>query len=305
MTKPNLNSKKPLVLLVGALAFALLLAACSSGTSTAASSDQSSGTESSASPSASADSAQSDEADGTMTLGEYLSDWYTSYDMFDEGVKSGDNVPKSLRLIVSGKTDGYIHDEKTIVEYWNELSSIRIDASSPVGNEHSGEYIGFDFDSYRELIPFDFYSTGYAKARDGKVVRVLDSDKVEELVNSLTELVKAEQGDGLGELPNENGAYLWDADGDGNPEHISVSIIGNGDEAPNVGVVELRSIISDIDTEIDINGVYDFESFESCKDDKGPYLVIEYLAGDYYSHERLARCTLRLVGKDLVVEETD
>lgn len=327
MTKKNLSSMKSLCFLAGALAFSLLLAACSSGAASKASSAQSSddassapaaasassdassaqsgSAESSASPEASTSSAQSDNTDGTITLGEYMSGWYSSYDEFDEGIRSGNDVPKSLRLIVAGKTDGYVHDKDTIVKYWNALSSIRIDAANPVGNEHSEEFIVFDFDSYHEVIPFDFFTTEFAKARDDKVNRVLDPAEVDELVNSLTELVKAEQGDGLGELPDENGAYLWDADGDGNPEHVSVSIVGNGDEAPNVGIIELRSYITDVDTETSIDGVYGFEHFESLKDEKGPYLVVDYLEGDYYSHDRLAQCVLRLVDGELIVEEAN
>ena len=238
-----------------------------------------------------------------MTIGEYLSDWYMSYDSFNEKIQNGTEVPKSLRLIVAGKFDGYIHDKDAIVKYWNELSSIRVDAAEPIKNKHSEEFIVFDFDDYHELIGFEFYTSEFARARDEMVMRVLDSAKVDELVDSLTELAKAERGDGLGELPDENGAYLWDADGDGNPEHVSASIIGNGDEAPNVGIIELRSYITNIDTSTDIDGVYGFERFESLKDDRGPYLVIDYLEGDYYSHDRLAHCVLRLVDGELVVEK--
>lgn len=248
-------------------------------------------------------SAQSGNADGAMTLGEYLSDWYMSYDSFNEKIQSGTEVPKSLRLLVAGRFDGYIHDKNAIVKYWNELSSMRVDAAEPIDNEHSEEFIVFDFDNYHEVIGFDFYTSEFARARDEKVMRVLDSAKVDELVDSLTELAKAERGDGLGELQDENGAYLWDADGDGNPEHVSVSIIGNGDEAPNVGIIELRSYITNIDASVDINGVYGFERFESFKDDKGPYLTVDYLEGDYYSHDRLAHCVLRLLDGELVVEK--
>ena len=325
MTKTILNPMKSLGLLIGALVFTLLFAACSSGASSGASSSQSSGDAGSASPSASASSeanltqssgmdgsasseassasAQSGEADGSMTLGEYMSGWYMSYDSFNENIQNGTEVPKSLRLIVAGKFDGYVHDKDAIVKYWNELSSIRVDAAEPIDNEHSEEFIAFDFDDYHEVIPFDFYTSEFTKARDGKVMRVLDPAKVDELADSLTELAKAEQGDGLGELPDENGAYLWDADGDGNPEHVSPSIVGNGDEAPNVGIVALHGIITGIDTQTNIDGVYGFERFESFKDDRGPYLVVDYLEGDYYSHDRLAHCVLRLVDGELVVEE--
>ncbi len=101
-------------------------------------------------------------------------------------------------------------------------------------------------------------------------------------------------------VPYENGAYLWDADGDGTREHMWVEFCDNGDEAPSS--LSVRVFGDKLDASGYIERAYEIDEIESGTDDKGPYLVVRYLQGDYYRHDHIATCTLRVVGDELRVD---
>lgn len=276
-----------------AVVFALTLVACSGGEAGTSSA------ESSAPGSETSESATG----GTTTLAAIMSDRYASFDKFDEGIQGGEEIPQSLHLFIDGSFDGYVHDRDVIVEYWNALSAIRVDADKATSNASKEGVILFDFDSGKEIIPFTFYTDEYAELDSSNCCPVADPQEVSRLVDSLRELVNEEKEANLGKLVEENGVYLWDADGDGNPEHLDFSYIDNGDEAPSVMVVSLYGFITNVDTMAYIDRAYGVESLECGEDDQGPYVLVSYAQGDYYSHDHVAQCKLRLVKGELVVEE--
>ena len=51
-----------------------------------------------------------------------------------------------------------------------------------------------------------------------------------------------------------------------------------------------------------IDRAYGLSRILAEEDAEGPYLLIDFAEGDYYSHEAEGQCTLRLRGGELVVE---
>lgn len=237
---------------------------------------------------------------GTVTMAAYMSERYSSFDHFDKGIQSGEEIPPSLRLFVSGSLDGYLHDTDTIRELWEDLCAVRIDVDHPLSESPDDSYISFSFDSGAEVIPFPFCTSAYAKFGDDAIFPVEDPDAVSALVERTSTLVEQEEKQAGDEVPFENGAYLWDADGDGVREHVWADYIDNGDEAPSVYSIRVFSETMDVEGYVD--RAYGIEKMEAGKDERGPYLTMHFLEGDYYSHDREATCTLRVEDGKLVVE---
>lgn len=236
-------------------------------------------------------------------MAEYMSKRFASFDTFDQGIRSGEEIPPSLRLYVAGELDGYVHDKDVIAQCWTTLCDIRIDTRNPKTKKNNDEYISFSFDSYTEVIPFPFNSSEYADFSDGDLFTVKDPEKVDTLVKSLSKLVKEEWNQNGTWIPEENGTYLWDADGDGNPEHLSIRFIDNGDEAPSVLELTLHSYITDVHATGYINFGYSVDSIVGNDDIRGPYILVKYSKGDNYYHGIAAQCKVRLMDGELVVEE--
>ena len=51
-----------------------------------------------------------------------------------------------------------------------------------------------------------------------------------------------------------------------------------------------------------IEGAYGIERVLAAIDEEGPYLIVDFPRGDYYSHDRTATCTVRVVGEELRIE---
>lgn len=310
-----MNIWKRITVLVGVLALAMALVGCAgqAGSSSAASSSTSGNSSAaSSSPSASASSASSTSsassassgqaADGTITMADYLRDKMASFDQFDAGIRSSDDFIQSLRLLKEFSFEGYLHDPAAIREYWDALSKVRIDVANATDKAHD-PYVNFSFDSGRECISFGFKGSDYAWFGGGMAYPVQNPEEVKALQDSLLALIEKEQATRNENVPYENGAYLWDANGDGNYEHLSFKFSDNGDEAPSVMLMTLEGPISNVEAEGMIDAAYDIGSLESGTDEKGPYLIVECTRGDFYSHNYPTKVKVRLAGNKLVVEE--
>ena len=91
----------------------------------------------------------------------------------------------------------------------------------------------------------------------------------------------------------------WDADGDGTEEELLFEYHDNGDEAPSV--IEVTLYLKDNEPQTWIDGAYGLNRILMKEDAEGPYLQIDYVMGDYYSHDAEGHCTLRLKDGELVL----
>lgn len=228
----------------------------------------------------------------TATMGDYLHEHYGSFDEFNEGIQSGKSIPVSLRVYAEDETDGYVYDKDVIVDAWNQLCAVRIDLDNPTKEYAEDGYFVFDFDSGREVIPFPFCTTEYADFSTGELYPVQNPEEVGALLKRLTQLAEQNMPNAGDELTDQNGAYLWDADGDGMLEHMWLDFNGNGDEAASGYTIRV------FDTELDateyLDNVYEIKSVVLQQDSDGYYVLLKTDGHDY---------TVRLVDSELMVEE--
>jgi hypothetical protein len=234
----------------------------------------------------------------TTSMAEYMGQHYASFDEFDHGIRDGSDVPQSLHLYVANDTDGYVHDKDAIADAWKALCEVRVDFGHPSNLGIDDGDIFITFDSGREGIPFSFCTSEYATGLDGGLYPVENPDKVSDVVGRLTRLIKDAATQVGDRLPVENGAYLWDANDDGELEHIWFDVIDNGDEAPNV--LNVRVFGSKMDATTTVDGVYSVDGAWLGADEEGSYVRVAYTAGDYYSHNLQEHGTLRVVDDGLV-----
>lgn len=91
----------------------------------------------------------------------------------------------------------------------------------------------------------------------------------------------------------------WDADGDGVKEELLFEYHDNGDEAPSV--IEITLYREEVRLQAVIDRAYGLNSILAKEDAEGPYLLIGYAMGDYYSHDAEGQCILRFADGDLVL----
>lgn len=239
---------------------------------------------------------------GTVTMAEYMSGRFASYDMFDEGIRSEANIPQKLTLYENGGSKGSTHDQDLICNMWKTLGDVKmnVDERVPKSSVSEEAFVSFMFDSGKEVIPFDFYMDGYAVFTGDDIFPIDSPDVVAEELRKLEAAVAKEMPKEGDELKEDGGAYFWDADGDGTLEHMWISVTDNGDEAPNCMTVRLFN--DKYDLEEVINGAYGVESVRLEKDVEGPYVILVYPKGDFYSHDAKEQCEVRLRDGKLVVE---
>lgn len=241
---------------------------------------------------------------GVVTMADYMRERYTSYEAFDQGIQSEGNVPQSLRLFASGETVGYAYDAETITAFWNALSALRINLDEPVYTPYEDGYVSFSFDSGKELIVFSFSTSELAQFAKDELYPIQDPAAVDALVEELTSLVKDYKpaaGDEL--VLVEDGYYAWDANDDGSLDRIELTYVDNGDEAPSVIVMHIQG--KGVDATGVLERTYQVQSLVGDVDAEGPYLLVTYDAGDYYSHDWQAQCIVRLAGSELAVTPLD
>ena len=86
-------------------------------------------------------------------------------------------------------------------------------------------------------------------------------------------------------------SFQWDTNDDGTVETVLVNYYKNGDEAPDaIGLTMGRNNDEGI-----IDNAYEIERVREGSDSQGPFLVIDYQYGDYYSHDDIARSQVRVV----------
>lgn len=235
---------------------------------------------------------QEDGSEVETTMADYMSEHYASFDAFDEGIKSGENIPKSLHVSVAEDVDGYVHDKDEIVDLWKKLCAIKVDYENPeVGLSISDGDIVFSFDSGTEIMPFEFITSDYATFTGTSLFPVVNPRDVRELVERVSKLVEDTMPVVGEEVPKEGIAYLWDADGDGDLEHMWLTFNDNGDEAASG--YEIRLYDDKLDTTAYLDNAYEIQSVVLEEDADGYYVVVSYDS---------SQCTLRLVGDELVVE---
>lgn len=229
-------------------------------------------------------------------LSGYMSGRWASYDVFCEDIERGETDGWRLTLYEGDRTIGYTDDIDLVLSFWERLSQVGITFEGEA--EATGELTSFSFDSGREVIPFRFYGYEATGATADDPVRVVDPGEVEDIVRDLKgELHHYDEGLEPDEVARVDGSWLWDADADGEPEHVWVDFCDNGDEAPSA----MRVSILGTSCEGWIERAYGIEDVRQGTDDEGPYLVFTYRQGDYYNHDALARCRVRLIGDELKI----
>ena len=92
----------------------------------------------------------------------------------------------------------------------------------------------------------------------------------------------------------------WNADGDGEDEEMEFEYHDNGDEAASA--IEVTLYKGDDQIKGWIDNSYKINRILSLEDEAGPYLQVDVLMGDYYSHDNEGHYFVRLVDGELKVE---
>ncbi len=262
-------------------------------------------TSSSSEPANNAASSQSSSTDmaSTQTLAECMGTIYASFHEFDEGIQSGKNIPPTMRFRVNAGADGAIHDQDEIQRMWKRLCEMRVSKKRAENHSADSVTIVFDFDSGTESIPFGFCGTSFVHVVDNEVYEMQDPSALSALVDEATSLIESSEPKvgAQNELKEENGAYFWDADGDGSKEHMWIDFNNNGDEAPSG--MRIRVFGSNFDSSAYLDGAYTINSVRLNKDEQGPYVTLDYDQGDYYSHDHAAQCTIRVVDGKVEIKQ--
>lgn len=236
---------------------------------------------------------------GVVPITDYMSDLYSSFDRYSQGIESGTELPEWLRLYDTDIVDGYIYDQDFILGMWDALCETRIDVDHRAETKVEGDYISFSFCWGGELIQFTFRTPEYAEFADDAQFPVEDPDALSVLIERAYDKIE-EQASKDGELPMDGSAYLWDADGDGTTEHMSTMFNDNGDEARSGMSFTLSG--GSVEAGCYIDGAYDIISLTGGTDESGPYVLLTYHAGDFYQHDSVVQCRLRLVDGELIIE---
>ena len=95
----------------------------------------------------------------------------------------------------------------------------------------------------------------------------------------------------------------WDADGDGTEEEVLFEYQDLGDEAPSY--IQVTLYFDDEQLENMIDRAYGLTRIFAKEDEEGPFLLVGYTMGDYYSHDAEEQCILRLRDGNLILEDAD
>ena len=244
------------------------------------------------------------EASDAVRLSDLLSS--DEFDAVAAWVSDGSNLPSELQFYVSNGYDGQIADQDVILSTWKSLCDVRVDASSPITDvEVDDGDVSFTFvwpDG--KTVGFLFETCSYFAMPDGTLYHVDDPSVVlgiSEAASSYLDAQYAATADTVTEMGELSGTtFDWDTDGDGTFEHFSVTFHDNGDEAPSV--IEITGDVAGQEQTVWIDRAYGISNLNAGTDERGAFLVVSYLEGDYYSHDAEATCTLRIVDGTLTVE---
>lgn len=237
---------------------------------------------------------------GSVTMGEYMGCHVEGFDEYATGLADGSRPANQLEVFAVEDLYGYVTEQDLIKQAFDELAQVRIDVDHPVGDLGilDGD-ISFTFEWDGRAIQFNFLTTQYATFGDNTMYEVQNPAAVKELLDELRDHVH-EPGEPEGDVAQKQGSsYQWDADGDDSYERLEINYIDQGDEAPSVMKLTLYSGDKVI-AEGSIDRAYKIQMAIVGKDDKGTYVQVHYLSGDYYQHDSEAACTLRLVDGELV-----
>lgn len=222
------------------------------------------------------------------------------------GVQDGSNVPSELRFYVANGYDDTVFDQEVILSAWQALYNLRVDASAPITDVQADDGTrSFSFVWPDDTaVTFAFETNEYASMADGTLYRVEDPASVGTalgLVTGYLDRMYAASADTATEMGELDGTtFGWDIDGDGTFEPFTVAFHDNGDEAPSA--IEISGTVAGEQQSAWIDGAYGITNLSAGTDERGAFLEMSYLQGDYYAHDTEATCTLRVVDGQLVVE---
>jgi len=247
---------------------------------------------------------ESETSGSPVTLATFLAD--DEFDAMNKGIVEGSDLPTELFYATA---DGYadtITDQSLIAIAWDRLCNVTIETDNPSDKAINDAGISFTFtwEDGRSKT-FGFSSLEFFEPRDGELYTVCNPSVVKRLMTTLEIAIDSQRMTDAGITPVElgDGQFSWDADGDGVEETFWFEFIDNGDEARSLIAVTCAD--KDFSTGW-IDGAYELIALGSGTDDQGPFLLVTYYAGDYYSHDTKEICTLRLVdGQLTVIEQMD
>ena len=237
-----------------------------------------------------------------VTIAEYhASD--TSFDILEERMSNGTPLPVELYVQVDRRCADVITDQGEITSYWNAICSVKVldaDPDATLSIDDGGILFEFRWQD-GSAYGFSFLTSEYY-AVDGGHIRVESPDAVRAIVNGAVDYLEAHQSDAPAPddgsvIPFDRGFFEWDGDGDGVPETYAVDFHDLGDEAPSyITITQLENP----DLGVFLNGAYEIALIRGLEDEDGPFLQIDYYAGDYYVHDAKATRNLRIVDGELV-----
>lgn len=238
------------------------------------------------------------------------------FDALNAGINNGTSLPSKVFLVADEGLSDTIEDQGYAVNTWKRLCELDVLADAPeaMAVDDGTILLSFIWDDGRHY-SFGFVATDYFMGQDGKLYHLRDPKEFGEIIDDLGTFLErmyleGSQGntdDGEGTpIPFDNRGpfnfFTWDADGDGEPERFDAEFYDNGDEAPSA--FEVSCVAKDWSSAW-IDRCYGLEELRAMSDEQGDYLLITYQQGDYYYHDNLAQCTLRLVGGELIIEELE
>ncbi|MDO5107050.1 MAG: hypothetical protein Q4D39_02105 [Coriobacteriaceae bacterium] len=221
-----------------------------------------------------------------------------SFSALDQDISDGTSLPCELYVHVDRRCDDVIVDQGEIVSCWNALRSVEVLAGEPDpaisidDGDISFEFHWPDGGSFC----FSFLTSEYHVV-DGGCIRVGNPDAVRAIVDDAVTHLEA-LGSGVPEpddgflIELDGGFFSWDGDGDGVEETYEVDFHDLGDEAPSF--IEIVQVEDPALTTF-LDRAYGIELIQALEDEHGPYLRIDYLQGDFYAHDDVATCYLRIV----------
>lgn len=239
-----------------------------------------------------------------VTLADFLTG--DEFDALNGGIEDGSDLPSELFYSEDNGWQESIYDQDLILGTWNKLCAVEINADDPqdIDIDDGGIRFNFVWEDGRRFV-FAFSTIEYYASADGTLYPLRTPDIVRILSDETDEYLQRKDRGIEGELiefkaTGNSGLFDWDADGDGEAELFSADFWDNGDEAPSNYEITCES--RGYGTAW-IDGGYSIVELNAASDDQGPYLYITYYAGDYYNHDTLSACTLRLVDGQLTVEQ--
>lgn len=229
----------------------------------------------------------------------------SEFDDLNKGVISRSNPPVELVYMSDGEDVATFSDADLILGAWMRICNTEVIAER-TPEPTKGGTVTFAFRwKDGKTYGFEFSSEDYSLIKDGEYHLPKDAGSIRVLEKSLQEQQRRQQRGYEGESVKFNasghsGSFDWDVDNDGTVESFFADFTDNGDEAQSN--YQIYCYTKDYG-KVWIDGAYDISELTSVDDEGGRRLVIRFYAGDYYTHDTLEECALKLVDGQLVIEK--